>query len=247
MANASDSDSEDCRFKSCQADHFVRGFRRLRGIMKHKYIIWDWNGTLLDDVQISIDAMNEMLEQRGYSKRIDYSLYREIFCFPIIEYYKKIGFDFSRHPFDGLAQQFISNYSPKQSNAVLYDDAKKALVLADESGFSQAVISVCERERLFTQINPFGIEGYFTSVLGTQDNYAVSKIDLAKGWLESNAISPNDVVFIGDTNHDFEVAQSVSCDCVLVSTGHQSKQVLKKTGARIFDNVLNAVSYLASL
>lgn len=224
-----------------------KDFRLLRGVMKYKYLVWDWNGTLLDDVQISIDAMNEMLEQRGYAKRIDYDLYREIFCFPIIEYYTRIGFDFSRHPFNELAQQFILNYSPKQSDADLYDDAKKALVLADESGFSQAVISVCERERLFAQINPFGIENHFTSILGTGDNYAVSKIDLAKGWLESNSISPKEVVFIGDTNHDYEVAQSVGCDCILVSRGHQSKEVLKKTGVQIFDNISNAVSYLAAL
>lgn len=82
--------------------------------MKYKYVIWDWNGTLFNDVQISIDAMNHMLEAKEYPQRLDSDLYKSIFSFPVIDYYKKVGLDFDRHPFDELAQLFIDLYSELQ-------------------------------------------------------------------------------------------------------------------------------------
>ena len=62
--------------------------------MKYKYVIWDWNGTLFDDVEISVYTMNKMLEKTGYKNRIDLDLYKKIFTFPVSEYYQKAGFDF---------------------------------------------------------------------------------------------------------------------------------------------------------
>ena len=64
--------------------------------MKYKYIIWDWNGTLFDDVKISVDTMNIMLEKTGYKNRINSELYKNIFTFPVSDYYQKAGFDFSK-------------------------------------------------------------------------------------------------------------------------------------------------------
>ena len=53
--------------------------------MKYKYVIWDWNGTLFDDVEISVYTMNKMLEKTGYKNRIDLDLYKKIFTFPVSE------------------------------------------------------------------------------------------------------------------------------------------------------------------
>ena len=72
--------------------------------MKYKYIIWDWNGTLFDDVKISVDTMNIMLEKTGYKNRINSELYKNIFTFPVSDYYQKAGFDFSKDRFDDLAK-----------------------------------------------------------------------------------------------------------------------------------------------
>ena len=63
-------------------------------IAKHKHIIWDWNGTLINDVWLVVEAMNKMLKKRNLPK-IDSKKYREIFDFPVTEYYSKLGFDFS--------------------------------------------------------------------------------------------------------------------------------------------------------
>lgn len=95
--------------------------------MKYKYVIWDWNGTLYDDVQIGVDAMNEMLKIKGYDKFLTVEKYREIFCFPVIEYYRQVGFDFSVHPFEELAELYIRLYSPLQGKAKMYSGADDVL------------------------------------------------------------------------------------------------------------------------
>ena len=73
--------------------------------MKYKYIIWDWNGTLFDDVKISVDTMNIMLEKTGYKNRINSELYKNIFTFPVSDYYQKAGFDLSKYRFEDMAKK----------------------------------------------------------------------------------------------------------------------------------------------
>ena len=46
--------------------------------MKFESIIWDWNGTLLDDVDIAVAIINQLLCQRGL-KPIAYEHYLEVF------------------------------------------------------------------------------------------------------------------------------------------------------------------------
>lgn len=203
--------------------------------MKYKYVIWDWNGTLFNDIQISIDTMNKMLEVKEYPQRLDADTYKSIFSFPVIDYYAKVGLDFEKHSFDELAQLFIDMYSEVQDSAVLFDGARDILKYFNSLGLKQSVISVCEKDRLCHQISLFDIDNYFDDVIGTDDNYAVSKADIAEKWIVSNALNPVDAVFIGDTVHDCEVAEAVGCDCILVADGHQSRAVLEQTNAVIIN------------
>ena len=72
-----------------------------------KIVFWDWNGTLLDDVEFTRGCLNWLLEQHGYPQRYDLAAYREVFGFPIEAYYQRAGFDFSRHPYPVLARRFM--------------------------------------------------------------------------------------------------------------------------------------------
>ena len=65
-------------------------------------VIWDWNGTLLDDAPVCVAAINDMLRERSLPQ-LSAERYQEIFCFPVSEYYRKAGFDFSKEPFERLA------------------------------------------------------------------------------------------------------------------------------------------------
>ena len=214
--------------------------------MKYKYIIWDWNGTLYDDVQISVDAVNYMLEKTGYENRIDVKRYKEIFRFPVRDYYISAGFDFNKHTFDELAEIYVYIYTKLQFTAGLNKEAKTVLSKLNDFGVKQIIVSACEKNRLNNQIEKFGISNEFEAVLGTDDNYADSKLGIAKKWFKDNKINLSDVLFVGDTDHDFEVAREIGCNCVLVSFGHQSKNRLQKTNALILDSLSEVVDYVLS-
>lgn len=213
--------------------------------MKYEYIIWDWNGTLFDDVKISVETMNKMLEKTGYKNRIDLALYKDIFTFPVSEYYQKAGFDFSKDKFEDLAKIYVEVYSSLQFTASLNEEAISTLEFLRKRGYKQIIVSACEKNRLLNQVEKFKVKDYFDAVLGIDDDLAISKSGIAEKWFLDNKIDKEKALFIGDTVHDYEVAGNIGCDCVLVSCGHQSKSVLEKTNAPVLDKLSRISDFIA--
>ena len=74
--------------------------------MKYKHIIWDWNGTLLDDRLFCIEIMNQVLQKRGM-KAMSESWFLDNFCFPVKDYYIKLGFDFNKESIMIILPYFV--------------------------------------------------------------------------------------------------------------------------------------------
>ena len=89
-----------------------------------------------------------------------------------------------------------------------------------------------------------GIYDYFDDVRGLKDMNAGSKVDNARIWLNSTNYKNNEVLMIGDTAHDSEVAKALGIDCLLVARGDQHKDTLLKTGYKVFDSLKEVIAYL---
>ena len=103
-------------------------------------ILWDWNGTLLDDVDLCVDALNRLLAGFGYPQRYDHERYRAIFGFPIEEYYVRAGFDFTKHSFAELAEKYMEDYVPASAACPLADGAIDALEAFKAAGVRLIVV-----------------------------------------------------------------------------------------------------------
>ncbi|MGI6086248.1 MAG: HAD family hydrolase, partial [Acetivibrionales bacterium] len=90
---------------------------------------------------------------------------------------------------------------------------------------------------LAQQIKNYGLGSYFVNILGQDNNRADSKTYLAEKLVGLVSCEPYEMLFIGDTIHDFEVAQEVGMRCCLVSNGHCSEERLKATGAPVYKNL----------
>ena len=90
------------------------------------HVIWDWNGTLVDDVDVAVAAVGKLLGEHGLPQ-ISRRDYLETFCFPITEYYRRIGFDFEKVPFSKLADRFIVNYEAVFPHCRLHAGAQETL------------------------------------------------------------------------------------------------------------------------
>lgn len=203
--------------------------------MKYTHIIWDFNGTLFDDVDAGISSVNKMLSERGLKTISNKDEYREVFKFPIINYYRDLGFDFESEPYEVLAPIWVELYNENSKSSSLCAGAKELLEYFKEKNIPQILLSATERNMLLGQINELGIRGYFEDVLGLDNIHAYSKKDIAIEWLRKQKdIKP---LFIGDTEHDAQVARAVCADCILVAQGHQSKDTLLKCGYPVYNDL----------
>ena len=75
--------------------------------MKYKHILWDWNGTLLDDMWLCVESLNRILKKRERPP-LDEKTYKETFSFPVKKYYETLGFDFSVGVLIQLPHTYIS-------------------------------------------------------------------------------------------------------------------------------------------
>ena len=204
--------------------------------MKYTDIVWDFNGTIIDDVEAGILSVNKMLSDRGIQTIPNKERYRELFCFPIIEYYRNCGFDFDREPYEVLAPIWVEQYLIHSVNSPLQDGVNEALCLFEELGLRQHILSASELGMLHKQLDDFGIRERFESICGLDNIHAHSKTELAKNWRSRHKDAR--VLFIGDTKHDYATAEVLGADCALICCGHQNRNTLSECkGARIYESL----------
>lgn len=220
-------------------------FSKGRKMKKYGYVIWDFNGTLLDDVETGIWAVNTLLEERGLATIESIEHYRRVFRFPIIEYYRGLGFDFERESYEEIAPKWVALYLDRVKSAKLYDDVVDSLKAIKEKGIIQTVLSATERGMLIRQLDDLGIRAYFDETLGLDNIHAGSKLSLAYDWRERH--SDANVLLIGDTDHDVETANALGADCALVCRGHQSREHLLSTGAKVYNSLEELLSMIEGL
>lgn len=205
--------------------------------MKHKkYIIWDWNGTMLDDAGLCVDCMNKVLQKNNLDS-IDLTTYRSTFTFPVKDYYQAIGFDFSHIDFEKPAMEFINEYYSNIHKANLYEGTIPILSHFKQEGIKQFCLSAMEHGELIKSLKAKGIFDYFDDIRGINDHYAHSKVDVGKSLITTMNVDNSEILMIGDTIHDYEVASELGIDCLLVSEGHQSVERLQAVTSNIVSSL----------
>lgn len=197
-------------------------------------VIWDYNGTIIDDVGISVKIENQMLKERGLPAGYTLEQYRELFCYPIIDYYYKIGYTFQDESYEEMAEEFTRLYDEKFNQCSLCTGFSEKIKESVAKGYYNVILSACEDRLLKDQCRMLGIDGYFDEILGIDNLWAGSKVDMAKNWMDHSDVTPEGCMYLGDTTHDLETAQAIGISrCILIGQGHQSLRILKETGAEV--------------
>jgi len=150
-------------------------------------IIWDWNGTLLNDLDFCISTINRLLQKRKLPL-LNKSSYKEIFSFPVKDYYEAIGFDFSKEDFAVPAREFIDLYNRGVYQCSLHQSAKRVLTHFEKKGKKQFILSAMQQNMLEQTLDHHSISDFFNAIFGLDDHYAVSKIERGKNLLSSYQI-----------------------------------------------------------
>lgn len=206
-----------------------------RDYMKYQYIVWDWNGTVMDDVQIALDAVNDML--RVWNRPfISLDEYRRAMDTPIIHFYEQF-FDLERTSFDWITKKFNSYYEEHQKEISLHDGVPEKLEHFRQNNCRQIVLSSSSTDIISGYAERYGIETYFEAILGADNLRSESKIERAVHYFRKQQVDLKQVILAGDTVHDFEVASALGVDCILLACGHQDRETLSACGCRVYDNI----------
>jgi len=211
---------------------------------KYKNIIFDFNGTLLDDCDVCLRILNLITKEYGLGT-VSKEKYMEIFTFPVSNYYKSLGFDVSEASFEVIGGKFhyyYDLYSPTE--AVIFQSALSLLPKLKEEGYHLVCLSASKHETLVNQLKYYGIYDYFDEVLGLSDKLARSKLQLALNWMNNSNLNPNECLFIGDSEHDMEVADAMNVKSLIVATGHTARHRLVESGCEVINNLDDVISYL---
>ena len=214
--------------------------------MDNAYLVWDWNGTLWEDVDAAVFALNRMLGARGLSG-VDRAYYRAHFGFPVRPFYASLGVDFEHDDWDRICVDFHRFYAAAPGQR-LRADARAALERARALGFRQCVLSALREDILKRDLAREGIDGFFDEIFGTDNLDGASKLDRGRALVAHVRAVAGDgprIVFVGDTLHDAEVARELGGECVLVDCGHQTPERLAATGREIVPSLVAAVDAAA--
>lgn len=202
---------------------------------KHRHIIWDWNGTLVNDTAFCTELLNQSLRKYNLPE-INICDYQNRFHFPVESFYRELGFLERGVTFEEISFLFIENYRSGWEHCLLQDESIEIFDLLKQCGKTQSILSASKQGPLEEYIDHFNIRHHFTDLIGVQHHYASGKEAEGLAWIRKKNLNPKEMLLIGDTVHDYEVAQHLGTDCILVSHGHYCRERLESTGALIIDS-----------
>ena len=211
--------------------------------MRYKHIIWDWNGTLLNDRWLCVEGINQALIKRGLNP-ISEDQYRNIFTFPVKDYYKRLGFDFEKEPFEVAGDEFVDYYGKNFHKAKLQKGTRNLLRKIQSKSISQSILSAAMERYLLDWIKVHKLQNYFLEIVGIDNQYANGKIEEGIKLINKLPYQKEDIAMIGDTNHDSDVAEELNIACILIDHGHVNNKRLKKTGRAVVSNLMDVINYV---
>ncbi|MDY5954019.1 MAG: HAD family hydrolase [Kiritimatiellia bacterium] len=201
-----------------------------------RHLVWDWNGTLLDDIEASVYALNRMCRDRSLPPIPDIETYRSHFGFPVRDYYRSLGFRFDDAQYDRMSEEFHRHFFA--SGLIrLRPQAKEILDTLATRLQSQSILSAAEHTMLHQMTLKAGIHPRLRHIIGAGDLHGTSKLQQARHLARLLSAPPEHILLVGDTLHDAEVAQTCGWNCILLTCGHQTAQRLQTAHCPLVDTL----------
>ena len=196
-------------------------------------LVWDFNGTVMDDLGASVGAVNAMLTRRNLPP-ITEEWYTMHLVMPLTRFYESVGFDMEKEPIAEVSEEFQREC--RKFLRPVFPEVREALARFSQKGMCQLLFSSLYHDTLVAQAEERGIAGYFEGIVGRKDRSLGGKEQAAAAYLKEHNMDPKTVLFIGDLTTDAEMARYVGSPCALIAKGHQHRTVLEPTGAYLLED-----------
>lgn len=188
-------------------------------------LIFDWSGTLANDLPPVLDATNRLLVHHG---RPPLSLedFRETFRLPFKGFYDEV---LPEIPLPDLEVLFGRFFAESRAPVVMLEHAREFLEFCQAKGVRMFILSSARQDFLEAQAKELGVAGFFECIhAGVLD-----KRHALPGILEQHGLRPDETAFIGDMEHDVETARACGVHSVAVLTGYDPPAKLMKAAPEV--------------
>ncbi|MBR2788856.1 MAG: HAD hydrolase-like protein [Erysipelotrichaceae bacterium] len=201
-----------------------------------KYVIFDFNGTVLDDVDVCLKAENHTIEHFGLKRDpLTRDEYLHIFTFPVKDYYERVGFNWDEFSYEEVGRYWFDWYCALKNEYRLHEGVIELLKENRSKGLKNILLSASSLVELKKQLEELNIAEYFDEVLGLGNIYAGSKEDIALDWIKDK--DKDECIMLGDSLHDLEVAKAMGVKCILIARGHQARDILTANWEDVVDDI----------
>jgi phosphoglycolate phosphatase-like HAD superfamily hydrolase len=213
--------------------------------MKASHVVWDWNGTLLNDNHAVLAAVNEVCAGFGRPE-LSWGEWQAAYARPMqVSYEQILQRTLDEEEWARVDKLYHERYDALLHTCELAGGTLDVLRQCAESGRTQSLLSMWFHARLTPTVEQYGLTSYFTRVDGLAAAIGGgSKADSLIRHLEAQQLDPATVVLIGDVVDDSEAAQAAGTQCILVSTGAMSRSSLEATGAPVTNSIAEAIRRL---
>ena len=211
-----------------------------------RHIIWDFNGTLLADAQLGVDADNHVFDVLGLP-RITIEDYRRHMTMPVRDFYTSLGVDLNIYKYETISRLWLDRFNRHAVSVGLVPGALELTARMKSAGFTQSILSASYEKSLLEQCDALGIVPYMDEIGGLGDESAQKKTDISRRQMERLGLSGQDCVLVGDMVADSELADVLGTACVLVPWGHNSAERLEKTGRTVAHSMEELKKILMSM
>ncbi|MFE1230316.1 HAD family hydrolase [Streptomyces sp. NPDC058745] len=218
------------------------------GTRHGKHLVWDWNGTLLDDIQAVIGATNAAFAELGLEP-ITLARYRDLYTVPVPLFYERLmgrlPTDTEWELMDGV---FHRHYWARAEGCGLTAGAAELLAARQESGLTQSLLSLAPHVELVPLVRRHGIETRFVRVDGRVGSSTEGKAaHMVRHLAALGGVPAERVVVIGDAADDARAAAHVGAKAVLYTGGSHSRASLEAVGVPVVDSLAEAVAVAEEL
>jgi HAD superfamily hydrolase (TIGR01549 family) len=210
--------------------------------VKASHVVWDWNGTLLNDNHAVLAAVNEVCTGFGRPE-LTWGEWQAAYARPMrVSYEQILQRTLDEEEWARVDKLYHERYDALLHTCELAADTIDVLREWTGSGRTQSLLSMWFHARLTPTIEQYGLTSYFTRVDGLPGEIGGgSKADSLVRHLEVQQLDPADVVLIGDVVDDADAARAAGTQCVLVSTGAMTRESLEATGVPVAASIAEAL------
>ncbi|MFD9411021.1 HAD family hydrolase [Streptomyces sp. NPDC059989] len=208
------------------------------------HIVWDWNGTLLHDIDAVITATNASFAELGFAP-ITLETYRDLYVVPVPKFYERL---MGRLPTEAewavMDEAFHRHYWAAAEDAGLAEGARELLQDWQRDGLTQSLLSLAPHEKLVPLVRSHGIDRHFVRVdgrIGPSHTSKAGHLVRHMAAMEATGVTADRTILVGDAVDDALAAAHVGARAVLYTGGSHSRRSLESAGVPVVDTLADAV------